>query len=472
MATLLKQSISLPGLIALGAGGVIGSSWIYTNSQFFKIYGAGGEIFGLVVAAILAILVSLSFAELATIYPRAGGAVVYGLMAFGKKGALFAGWALIGAYVATLAFYVTASSLLISTIFPQLATGPSYQFAGVQVHFSELAVGVAITLLVFVINYFGAELTGNIQLILFIGLLVLGAVLIVVGITKGSLNHFLPAFYHHQNRLTSIFRFVLPAMTFLTGWESVAVMAGETKIKTRNIGLVVLLSILIAGLYYLGVLTSSALILPWQQTATLPMGTISAFKVAGFPLLSVFAYVISFLGLATSFLTLFAAAPRMLFSLAEAGLLPTFIGRVNTKRGTPTNALWVVLALVLGLGWLGKGALVYFLDIGGFLIGLAWAFTALALLKIRHQQPMLVGAFRNRHLSLPTIGGCIALIIALATLIPNTPVSLVWPYEYIVLGIWCLFGIGAYLANRATAARTVITPQQLTPTLKSKEMSK
>ncbi len=31
----LKHSISFFGLIALGAGGVIGSSWIYTNSQFF-----------------------------------------------------------------------------------------------------------------------------------------------------------------------------------------------------------------------------------------------------------------------------------------------------------------------------------------------------------------------------------------------------------------------------------------------------
>lgn len=72
----LKHSISTAGLIALGSGGVIGSSWIYTNSQFFKQYGAGGEIFGLLAASILAVFVSLSFAELSTIYPKAGGEVV------------------------------------------------------------------------------------------------------------------------------------------------------------------------------------------------------------------------------------------------------------------------------------------------------------------------------------------------------------------------------------------------------------
>lgn len=81
----LSKSISYFGLIALGAGGVIGSSWIYTNSKFFAMYGAGGEIYGLLVAAALATLVSLSFAELSTIFTKAGGEVVYGSAAFGKK---------------------------------------------------------------------------------------------------------------------------------------------------------------------------------------------------------------------------------------------------------------------------------------------------------------------------------------------------------------------------------------------------
>lgn len=105
MASSLKKNIGFYGLISLGAGGVIGSSWIYTNSQFFKAYGAGGEIFGLMIAAVLAVMVSLSFAELSTIFTKSGGEVVYAYAAFGKKGALFAGWALIGSYLSILAFF-------------------------------------------------------------------------------------------------------------------------------------------------------------------------------------------------------------------------------------------------------------------------------------------------------------------------------------------------------------------------------
>lgn len=190
----LKHSISTARLIALGSGGVIGSSWIYTNSQFFKQYGAGGEIFGLLAASILAVFVSLSFAELSTIYPKAGGEVVYGYEAFGKKGGLFAGWALLGSYLSALAFYVTASSFLLSEIFPKIATGPAYSFAGAKVHYSELILGVLITLFIFAINYLGAELTSNVQVVLLALLIILGLVLVVVGFSQGKASNFSPSF--------------------------------------------------------------------------------------------------------------------------------------------------------------------------------------------------------------------------------------------------------------------------------------
>lgn len=444
----LKRTIGFGGLISLGAGGVIGSSWIYTNSQFFKAYGAGGEIFGLIIAAILAVMVSLSFAELSTIFTKSGGEVVYAYAAFGKRGALFAGWALIGAYLSILAFFVTASSLLIAYLFPEIATGPAYSFAGVKVHFWELIIGVSITLLVFGVNYFGARLTGNVQLVLLMGLLILGATLVIVGFTQGRLDHFWPAFYSHQNSLSSTIRFVLPAMTFLTGWESVAIMAEEAHLNKRLIGKVVVFSIVIAAGYYILVLMSSALIFPWQQTATLTMGTIDAFKAAGFPLLGTFAFIISFLGLTTSFLTLFAATPRLIFALARGRMLPAGLAKVHPKYGTPTNALWLVLVLVLGIGWLGKGALIYFLDIGGFLIALAWSFNALSLFKIRRAHPELKAGFHVKHPIFPAIGGLFAFSIAALTLIPGTPISLVWPYEYVVLGIWMVLGLIGFLTSR------------------------
>lgn len=129
-------------------------------------------------------------------------------------------------------------------------------------------------------------------------------------------------------------------------------------------------------------------------------------------------------------------------------MLPKPLAKLHPKYGTPTNALWLVLVLVLGIGWLGKGALVYFLDMGGFLIALAWAFSALCLIQTRRLYPTLTGGFRNKILLWPTLGGIAALAIAIITLVPGTAVSLVWPYEYLILGLWALLGLAGYVWSR------------------------
>ncbi|HBT48612.1 MAG: Amino acid transporter [Caldanaerobacter subterraneus] len=444
LMTELQKRISFIGLVALGAAGVIGTSWIYTNSKFFAAYGAGGEIFGFVVATVIASLIALAYAELSTVFPRAGGEVVYTYVAFGKTTSFIAGWALVGAYLASLAFYVTASSLLLAWIFPQLEQGPYYVIAGTKIHLPELIVGIAITLLVFLVNYYGAHLASGIQIVMFGTMIVLGLLLVIVGFTHGQASNFWPAWSKDMNPFLSTMRFVLPAMTYLTGFELVAVLAEEANMPVRKIGISVILSVVLAGLFYTIVLLSSAWVIPWQETAKLKLGTIDAFKVAGFPALGWAAYFISVLGLVTSFVGLFAATPRLILSLSRAGVLPQTFTKTHPKYGTPVNALYLTLGFALGLGWLGKGAMVWFLDMGGFAIAIAWVLATLSLIKIRKKYPNLRGAYRTSATLLPLIGGIVAIIIAIATLIPGTPLSLAWPYEYIVLGVWAIVGVILY----------------------------
>jgi len=440
----LKKGISFTGLVSLGAAGVIGSSWIYTNSKFFAKYGAGGEIFGLAAATVIAIFVALSYAELATIFPRAGGEVVYTFVAYGSKVSFVAAWALIGAYLSSLAFYVTASSLLLSKLFPQLATGPFYTIAGVDVHLPEIAFGVAITILVFLFNYYGASLASGIQQIMFAGMIIVGAALVFAGFGHGSLANFWPAWDPGMDPMMSVLRFILPAMTFLTGFELVAVLAEEANMSARKIGISVIMSIVLAGAFYVIVLLSSAWVIPWQETAKFSMGTIDAFTAAGFPLLGYGAFAISVLGLLTSFLGLFAATPRLILSLARSNMLPKAFVKTHPKYATPTNALWLTLAFTLGFGWLGKGALVWFLDMGGFTVAIAWVLTVVSLFKIRSKYPDLKGAYRVSTLALPFIGGLAAIAVAAGTLFPGTTISLEWPYEYAMLVVWTVAGFVLY----------------------------
>ena len=441
----LKKGINPFGMIAIGSAGIIGTSWIYTNSKFFTLYGSGGEIFGILLATIFVAVVAAAYAELASTFPRAGGVVVYGYVAFNKTTAFIAGWMLLGAYLASLAFYVMASGMLLSWIFPQLRVINLYSISGTHVFLPVLLIGIIFTILLFLLNYRGVRLSSYVQMILFLAILALGFVLCLVGFSYGNISNFYPPYPEGSSPILLTLRFMLPAMTFLTGFEMVAVMSEEANTSPRNIGRIVVLSVLIAGSFYSLVLLSSAFVLPWEETAQLEKGTIDAFIKAGFPTLGWSAYAISFIGLITSFLALFMVTPRVILSMGRAGLLPEFFTKTHPIYGTPTYALLFTLVLSLALGLLGEAATTWFLDLGGIFIGIAWIIGILSMLRIEKRYPEIERAYRvPARYALGAVGIFMISLILILSLLPGNELSLIWPYEYGVLMAWLILGLIIY----------------------------
>ncbi|MCL9779916.1 APC family permease [Vibrio sp. S4M6] len=439
----LKKSLSLWMIISFGASGIIGTSWVYTTSSFFAKYGAGGVIFGFVVAGLLATCIALAYSELTQRFPRAGGETVFAHVAFGKKWSFVVGWLLVGAYVSSLAFYVTASGMLLSLFFPVLNTFPLYTLAGTTIHLPVLLIGVVLTLFIFCFSAIGIELAGWLQMILFGFMLIIGLCLVMVGFSSGNIDNFWPAFTPNSNAIVSTLHFVLPAMTLLTGFSIVSVLAEDANLKPKSISIALLMTVFIATAFYFLVLLASAWLIPWKVTATMHYGVIDAFRLAGFPDLAWGAYAIAALGLVTSFLALFSATSRVILSMGRTGILPPIFARLN-RNDKPINALLFTLGLTLGLGLLGKGALLWFLDTGGVYIGLAWVIAVLSLYRIRRIYPQTMTPFQTRTRWLPAIGGFIALATIAMIAIPGTSLSLVWPNEYIILGVWALLGFTLY----------------------------
>ena len=450
----LNKSLTLPMLVALGAAGILGTSWVYTASDFFARYGAGGEIFGLMLAGLLAACVALAYAELAARFPRAGGELVFAYAAFGRRTAFVAGWLLVGAYISSLAFYVTASGMLLALVLPGLKALPLYTVAGTTVHLPVLLLGVALAVLVLVLTAAGMGLAGRVQLTLFGAMLAIGLALAVVGFGTGSVDNFWPAFGPAHDPLASTLRFVLPAMTFLTGFSLVSVLAEDAALPPRRIAVAVLATVLVAAVFYCVVLLATAWLIPWQTTAGLQEGVIDAYKHAGYPLLGWGAYGISMLGLLTSFVALFSAASRVVLALGRAGLFPPALARLDAA-GRPINALAFTLALTLGLGWLGKGALLWFLDTGGVYIGLAWVIAVASLYRVRRLYPEQPTPYRVRPGWLPAVGGIAALAVIVVILLPGTGLSLVWPQEYLILIAWAVLGTLIYRLAPHTAAADI-----------------
>lgn len=453
MSSSLRPSLAAPALVALGAAGMVGTSWIYTNGRFFADVGAGGEIFGLALATLLAVCIATAYAELATRLPRAGGEIVYGERAFGRRTAFVAGWLLAGAYISSLGFYVTAAGALLGPVFPVLDHWPLYHLAGASVTAPVLAVGVAMTIAVYAINARGASLGGRTQIVLFAIMLGIGAALTVAGFVHGRVGNFWPAFVADANPIFDTVRFVLPALTFLTGFSLVTLLAEDAIIPARRIAIATITAVVLAGAFYCVVLTASAWIIPWQRTAELERGTIDAFRSAGFPWLSAGALLIAILGMLTSFLALFMAASRVLLAMGRAGLLPSPLARIDTRRGMPINALRATAGLTIALGLLGPGALVWFLDTGGVYVGIAWLIGVASFYRLRRDPDAPPARWHARPAWLPGVGGVAAGLIIVAILLPGTSMSLAWPGEYLMLAGWALLGLVAYAAAARQTGR-------------------
>jgi amino acid transporter len=148
------------------------------------------------------------------------------------------------------------------------------------------------------------------------------------------------------------------ALGALTGFEYVAILAGECKTPARNIGRSVLIAApLIAIMFILG--TSSVLaffrpeevdlIGPIAQVLTRGFGMLGA-AAAGAVSLVILAVVGRQVALMSIYLTANARLPMV---AGWDGLLPAWFTRLHARHKTPVNSILLVGALSLGLGLLG-----------------------------------------------------------------------------------------------------------------------
>ncbi|WP_182347818.1 APC family permease [Tomitella gaofuii] len=446
----LKKTIGPMALVAVGAAGIIGSSFLYLTSDFFAEFGLGGTVFGMILATVFAGCVALAISELTSSFPRAGGELVFSYVAFNRGTGFIVGWLLIGIFTGIVAFYVTAAGFLVSTVAPGMNSIPLYSIGGKTVFLPVLALGIVLMLFMLAINWFGASLSFRLQLVLFLAMVVIGIVVVAVGFGAGSIDNFWPMFdaslADGSSPLSQSVSFILPALGFLTGFSIVAVMAEEAAVPAGRIGKIVVVAVMIAGAFYTVIFAATGFVLPWQETAGLDSGTIDAFKVAGFPVISWAAFSIGVIGILTTFIAVFSSVSRLIFSLARVGLLPRILSRVDERTGAPRPALIFTALVGLGLGWIGPGGLVWFLDIGGVNVSLVWIFTVGAFYRMRYKYPHLERPYRVRFVWVPAIGAIVGAALIVVSLIPGTGMELRWPAEYIMLVAWWALGAVLWFA--------------------------
>jgi len=361
----LSRELSLFHITMMGLGMMIGAGVFIGIGISMGKAGPGGVILTFALNGVIAVFTAMSFAELSSAIPRAGGAYNFARIAFGRGPSFLAGWmewfasSVAGSLYAVVFATYTLDFVLNGLLDLDLAEG------ALRLPIKGVAVAVALAFLY--INYRGASETGKVgafftlgqtAFVLAIGLVGLG----VVAWDPGRLANFRPFLPNGWGVLLATMGFIYVAFE---GFEVIAQAGDETIDPKRNIPKAMLYSVLVVTVTY--VLVSFAAVVavraddpalgglaPWEwigkSGATGFGSAVERLLPAGMGgVLVVLAVIFS----STSALnaTVYSAT-RASYALGRDRMLPARFARIARKRRTPYVALaatGVIVVLVAGL---------------------------------------------------------------------------------------------------------------------------
>lgn len=342
--TELKKDIRLYGLTMVAIGSCVGSGIFLTPSQIagylpsplwiLLVWALGG---------VIALTGALTFAELGSMFPQAGGVYVYLKEAYGELFGFLYGWAylLVITSGANAALSI-ACAYYLAFIFPLDETG------------IKITAVVAL-IVVTAINIFrvrAAEIFTNV----FTGLKLLGiAAVIIIGIFWGKARADLiyTETAASSGSLAAAFGLALIGVLWsYGGWQHATFVAGEARDAKRTIPRAMILGTLVVALIYL--LTNVAYLF------MLPVGTIAASNSLAADAISTIlpfgGILIALLIAISTFGTLgiyTLSAPRIYYAMSRDGLFFKRLAWVHPRFRTPVYAILVqsTWAVVLLLFW-------------------------------------------------------------------------------------------------------------------------
>ena len=182
----LHGNLSTVEYFTFGFGSMIGVGWVVLMDDWLARGGPGGGMLGFLIGGLLLFPIAHTYGRLVqrirTPAPRSPTPKA----CFRRWSASRAGWTMVLAYAIVCPWEAVATGNLLARVFPALNTYELYAIAGTPIYAPRLAVGLALTALIVVINYRGIKPSGVFQDVMTFGLLATFAIFTVLGFARGS----------------------------------------------------------------------------------------------------------------------------------------------------------------------------------------------------------------------------------------------------------------------------------------------
>lgn len=432
-------------VLALSFGAMIGWGWIVLTGSWIQSAGSLGSILAFLLGGLAIVLIGLTYAELAAALPQSGGEHVYSYRALGHFASFVCTWAIVLGYVSVVAFEAVALPTVIDNLIPGYQVGYLWTVAGWDVMASWVAVGMLGSIMMTAVNYFGVQTASLIQKVVTVLILAVGVMFITGALFEGETGNMDPLLVSGSAGIITVLMMV-PFM--FVGFDVIPQAAEEVNLPPREIGKMLIFSVLMAVAFYSLIILGVSLAIPASAISadvlTVPQAMQSIY---GAPWAAKLMILAGVAGIVTSWNAFYIGGSRAIYALAHAGMLPAFLAKLHPRYKTPTNAILLIGMLSTAAPLLGRKALVWFVDAGSLAIVIAYLFVALSFVVLRVREPNMPRPFKVRSGMLIGVVAVLLSLVMAAMYMPFSPSALV-PVEWALFVAWMGIGLGLYVYSR------------------------
>jgi len=435
--TTLAQVLGRRDALALAFGAMIGWSWVLLTGPWTTQAGSLGALLGFALGGCAMIFVALCYAELAAAMPQAGGEHVYSLRALGRTPSFICSWAIVLGYVSVAAFETVAFPYALSHLLPGLDIGYLWTVGGFDIHLSFVATGILGAVLISLINVRGLLLASRVQKAVTTFIVLCGLLVLAGALLNGEAANLRP---HFDGGLAGMAAVLIVVPMMFMGFDVIPQAAAEIRLPHAALGRVIVVSVLCGMAFYCAMILAVGLALPAETRAAAGMTTALASESAwgGRPA-GILLILGGVAGIITTWNAFVVGASRLLYSMAEDGMLPAAFARLHPRYRTPHVAILTVGLLTCLAPWFGRPVLLWLINAGSFGVVIGYALVALSFIYLRHREPAMPRPYRvpgGRLVGYVALAVCLGLI---ALFLPGSLAALSQE-EWLICLAWAVFG--------------------------------